>query len=182
MDRFADFPHRKKKKTIDPAALAAHRVRLHNLVLDPKSSISHIEVGLFLFVQFTGMRTFWSLCLTRSFGSPILKPGRNEPKRKQPFKKITNPYIRFWWFIGLMEDRFFVVGNTSYKHLSGLEAEPSWTQGGEDARWPVFMTQHSNGSSWHIVCAWYWTSLPCLKQDLLNQDLTWESGTLVEMW
>ena len=81
-----------------------------------------------------------------------------------------------------MEDRFFVVGNTSYKHLSGLEAEPSWTQGGEDAWWPVFMTQHSNGSSWHIVCAWYWTSLPSLKQDLLNQDLTWESGTLVEMW
>ena len=45
MDNFADFP-RKKKKTIDPAALAAHRVRLQNLVLDAKFSISHIEMGV----------------------------------------------------------------------------------------------------------------------------------------
>ena len=59
MDNFADFP-RKKKKTIDPAALAAHRVRLQNLV-DAKCSISHIEMGVIyscIFVQFTGIRTF----------------------------------------------------------------------------------------------------------------------------
>ena len=46
--------------------------------------------GVILIRAFYWDRTFWSLCLTRIFGSPILKPGRNKPKRKQPFKKITN--------------------------------------------------------------------------------------------
>ena len=56
MDNFADFP-RKKKKTIDPAALAAHRVRLQNLV-DAKCSISHIEMGVIYSCSLLGLELF----------------------------------------------------------------------------------------------------------------------------
>ena len=76
--------------------------------------------------------------------------------------------------------------DSSYKHLSGLETKPSWTQGGEDTQ------QNADGDlfSWFNTAmdpaglffwCWYWTSLPSLKQDLLNQDLAWEFGALVEM-